>query len=37
MGAGPGRADKMHDRLGALLDALSARGYRFVRVDDLLR
>jgi peptidoglycan/xylan/chitin deacetylase (PgdA/CDA1 family) len=37
IGAGPGRADKMHDRLGALLDALSARGYRFVRVDDLLR
>jgi peptidoglycan/xylan/chitin deacetylase (PgdA/CDA1 family) len=37
IGAGPGRADKMHDRLGALLDALSARGYRFVRIDDLLR
>jgi peptidoglycan/xylan/chitin deacetylase (PgdA/CDA1 family) len=37
IGAGPGRADKMHDRLGALLDELSARGYRFVRVDDLLR
>jgi peptidoglycan/xylan/chitin deacetylase (PgdA/CDA1 family) len=37
IGAGPGRADKMHDRLGRLLDALSARGYRFVRVDELLR
>jgi peptidoglycan/xylan/chitin deacetylase (PgdA/CDA1 family) len=37
VGAGPGRADKMHDRLGSLLDALTARGYRFVRVDDLLR
>jgi peptidoglycan/xylan/chitin deacetylase (PgdA/CDA1 family) len=37
IGAGPGRADKMHDRLGGLLDELSARGYRFVRVDELLR
>jgi peptidoglycan/xylan/chitin deacetylase (PgdA/CDA1 family) len=37
VGAGPGRADKMHARLGSLLDALSARGYRFVRVDELLR
>jgi peptidoglycan/xylan/chitin deacetylase (PgdA/CDA1 family) len=36
IGAGPGRADKMHDRLGALLDALIGRGYRFVRVDELL-
>lgn len=37
IGAGPGRADKMHDRLGSLLDELAARGYRFVRVDELLR
>ena len=37
IGAGPGRADKMHNRLGGLLDDLSARGYRFVRVDELLR
>jgi len=37
IGAGPGRTDKMHDRLGSLLDELSARGYRFVRVDELLR
>jgi endoglucanase len=37
VGAGPGRADKMHHRLGSLLDDLSARGYRFVRVDELLR
>jgi peptidoglycan/xylan/chitin deacetylase (PgdA/CDA1 family) len=37
IGAGPGRADKMHDRLGALLDTLIARGYHFVRVDELLR
>ena len=37
IGAGPARADKMHGRLGGLLDALSALGYRFVRVDELLR
>ena len=37
IGAGPGRADKMHNRLGELLDELSRRQYRFVRVDDLLR
>jgi peptidoglycan/xylan/chitin deacetylase (PgdA/CDA1 family) len=37
IGAGPGRMDKMHDRLGGLLDALIARGYRFVRIDELLR
>ena len=37
VGAGPGRVDKMHARLGSLLDDLSARGYRFVRVDELLR
>lgn len=36
VGAGPGRKDKMHDRLGELLETLSAKGYRFVRVDDLL-
>jgi peptidoglycan/xylan/chitin deacetylase (PgdA/CDA1 family) len=37
IGAGPGRTDKMHNRFGSLLDALSARGYRFVRVDELLQ
>jgi peptidoglycan/xylan/chitin deacetylase (PgdA/CDA1 family) len=37
IGAGPGRTDKMHERFGGLLDDLSARGYRFVRVDELLR
>jgi peptidoglycan/xylan/chitin deacetylase (PgdA/CDA1 family) len=37
IGAGPGRTDKMHSRVGGLLDELSARGYRFVRVDELLR
>jgi peptidoglycan/xylan/chitin deacetylase (PgdA/CDA1 family) len=36
IGAGPGRADKMHNRLGELLDALAARQYRFVRIDELL-
>jgi peptidoglycan/xylan/chitin deacetylase (PgdA/CDA1 family) len=36
IGAGPGRADKMHARLGSLLDDLAARGYRFVRIDELL-
>lgn len=36
-GAGPRRADKLHRRFGELLDALAARGYAFVRVDELLR
>lgn len=36
VGAGPKRTDKMAARLPALLDALTARGYTFVRVDDLL-
>jgi endoglucanase len=36
VGAGPRRTDKLHARLGELLDALSGRGYRFVRVDALL-
>ena len=36
IGAGPGRRDKMHDRLGGLLDELKSRGYAFVRVDTLL-
>ena len=37
LGAGPGRADKFHARLGELLDQLAGRGYEFVRVDELLR
>lgn len=37
VGAGPARRDKLHERLGDLLDQLTARGYRFVRVDELLR
>lgn len=36
IGAGPGRRDKMHDRLGELMDRLAERGYTFVRVDTLM-
>jgi hypothetical protein len=36
VGAGPGRTDKLHDRLGELLRELSRDGYAFVRVDELL-
>ncbi|MDW8310038.1 MAG: polysaccharide deacetylase family protein [Verrucomicrobiales bacterium] len=36
LGSGPGRADKFHRRFGELLDVLGARGYRFVRVEELL-
>lgn len=35
-GAGPGRRDKLADRLGALLDEIARRGYTFARVDDML-
>jgi peptidoglycan/xylan/chitin deacetylase (PgdA/CDA1 family) len=35
IGAGPGRADKFHHRFGELLDVLTAKGYQFVRVDEL--
>lgn len=35
LGAGPGRADKLAARLPALLDALTAKGYAFVRLDEL--
>lgn len=37
LGAGPGRQDKMPAKFGALLDTLTARGYQFARVDDMLR
>jgi peptidoglycan/xylan/chitin deacetylase (PgdA/CDA1 family) len=37
VGAGPGRADKFHARFGELLDYLSAKGYQFVRVDEMLQ
>ena len=36
LGSGPGRADKFATRFGELLDFLGARGYEFVRVDELL-
>ncbi|HPD31996.1 MAG TPA: polysaccharide deacetylase family protein [Phycisphaerae bacterium] len=36
LGAGPDRTDKMHAHLGPLLDELARRGYRFVRVDEML-
>jgi len=36
LGSGPGRADKFSARFGELLDRLAAKGYRFVRVDELL-
>ena len=36
VGAGPGRRDKMHDRLGELMDAIAQRGYSFVRGDTML-
>jgi len=36
LGSGPGRKDKFHYRFGELLDTLAAKGYQFVRVDELL-
>jgi peptidoglycan/xylan/chitin deacetylase (PgdA/CDA1 family) len=36
IGAGAGRTDKFHARFGALLDELAGKGYRFVRLEDLL-
>ena len=36
LGAGPGRKDKFHPRVGVLVDRLMEKGYRFVRVDALL-
>jgi endoglucanase len=36
-GAGPGRTDKFHPRVGELIDRLMEKGYRFVRVDTLLQ
>jgi len=36
LGSGPGRKDKFHTRFGELLDVLAAKGYQFVRVDELL-
>jgi peptidoglycan/xylan/chitin deacetylase (PgdA/CDA1 family) len=36
LGTGPGRADKFARRFNELVGALSDRGYRFVRVDEML-
>ena len=36
IGVGPNRADKFHNRFAELLDYLAAKGYQFVRVDELL-
>jgi peptidoglycan/xylan/chitin deacetylase (PgdA/CDA1 family) len=36
LGSGTRRADKFHTRFGELLDVLAAKGYQFVRVDELL-
>ncbi len=37
IGTDPKRTDKLYARLGELIDAIRARGYTFVRIDDLLR
>ncbi len=36
LGSGPGRSDKFHPHVAELLDYLVSRGYRLVRVDELL-
>jgi peptidoglycan/xylan/chitin deacetylase (PgdA/CDA1 family) len=36
VGAGPGRTDKFHARFGALLDELAGKGYRFIRLEEIL-
>jgi peptidoglycan/xylan/chitin deacetylase (PgdA/CDA1 family) len=36
LGVGPKRTDKMSDHIGELIDYLQARGYKLVRVDELL-
>jgi len=36
LGSGPDRTDKFPARFGELLDGLAAKGYEFVRVDELL-
>ena len=37
IGSGLAREDKFHKRFGELLDYLTAKGYEFVRVDELLK
>ncbi len=36
-GAGPGRTDKFYKKLPELIKYLKTKGYRFVRIDDLLQ
>jgi hypothetical protein len=36
VGAGPGRKDKFFYRFGELMDYFSSKGYKFLRVDDML-
>ena len=36
LGAGPGRSDKFHRRFDELMRLLAERGYRFVRIDQLV-
>jgi peptidoglycan/xylan/chitin deacetylase (PgdA/CDA1 family) len=36
VGAGPGRKDKFFYRFGELMDYLSSKGYKFLRVDEML-
>ncbi len=36
IGTDPRRTDKLYNRLGELIDELRAKGYRFVKVDELL-
>ncbi len=37
IGTDPRRTDKFYSKLGQLIDELKGKGYRFVRVDELLR
>jgi len=37
VGSGPGREDKFHKRFGELLEHLAGKGYKFVRVEELLK
>jgi peptidoglycan/xylan/chitin deacetylase (PgdA/CDA1 family) len=37
IGSGPGRKDKFHALFGEMMDRLTADGYRFVRVEEMLR
>ncbi len=37
IGSGPKRTEKFHDRIGALIEWLMAKGYQPVRIDNLLK